>query len=273
MCKRHTSTMERDRLIVHKDSDLIHRFFVSFSISRWLRQVKLVPHLDQIVIGLDSFLWIDPTRNEDEIMARPDMTGNQLKKTITRYYLLSWTMCLSRMSTALHKIFPKEVNYYNKGLLTEREFNSLCCRSRSESWIEKWTAPLLCIKKLENNLSLDGSKLIKVKSIKEGLSKHLGEFTSRLERLQNYYEYKMPRSIIRGLTVAIYVNLVLGAMAGQEFTRVDALEVSGGYYRDFSFIFYDFPMFAFIKFLALFGWLKTITDLSCSFRSDRYGNI
>ena len=76
--------MKRDRIIVYKDSDLIHRFFVSFSISRWLRQVKLAPHLDQIVIGLDSFLWIDPTRNEDEIMARPDTTANQLKKTITR---------------------------------------------------------------------------------------------------------------------------------------------------------------------------------------------
>ena len=44
--------------------------------------MKLAPHLDQIVSGLDSFLWIDPTRNEDEIMARPDMTANQVKKTI-----------------------------------------------------------------------------------------------------------------------------------------------------------------------------------------------
>ena len=224
-------------------------------------------------IGLDSFLWIDPTRNEDEIMARPDTTANQLKKTITPYYLRSCIMCLSRMSTALHKIFQNEVNYYNKGLLTERESNSLCCRSRSESWIEKWTAPLLCIKKLENNLSLDGSKQIMVKDINEGLYKHQGEFTSRLEMLQNYYEYRIPRSIIRVLTVAIYVNLALGAIAGQEFTRVVALEDSGGYYRDFSFIFYDFSMFALIQFLALFGWLKTATDLSCPFGSDRYGNI
>ena len=201
------------------------------------------------------------------------MTTNQLKKTITRYHLLSWTMCLSRMSTALHKIFPNEVNYYNKGLLTEREFNSLCCRSRSESWTKKWTAPLLCINKLANNLSLDGSKLIMVKDIKEGLYKHQGEFTSRIERLQNYYEYRIPRSIIRVSTVAICVNLVLGAMAGQGFTRVDALEDSGGYYMDFSFIFYDLPMFALIKLLTLFGWLKTATDLSCPFESDRYGNI
>ena len=49
-------------------------FFVSFSINRWLRQVELVPHLDQIVIGLDSFLWIDPTRNENEIMDRYENT-------------------------------------------------------------------------------------------------------------------------------------------------------------------------------------------------------
>ena len=256
-------------------------FFVSFSISRWLRQVELVPHLDQIIIGLDSFLWVDPTRNEDEIMARPDMTANQLKKTIVRYYFLSWTMCLSRMSTALHKIFPNELNYYDKGLLTEREFHGLCCRSGSESWTEKWTTPLLWINKLANNLSLDDSKLVKVKDLKEGLYKHLVEFRSKLQTLQNYNEYRMPRSIIRVLTMAIYVNLVLGALAGQEFTRVDALENSVGVYGgrlfrktlDYSFIFYDFPMFALIKFLALFGWLKTATDLSCPFGSDRYGNI
>ena len=208
------------------------------------------------------------------------MTANQLKKTIIRYYLLSWTMCLSRMSTALHKTFPNEGNYYNKGLLTEREFHGVRCRSASESWTEKWTTPLLWINKLANNLSLIDSKVIKVKEIKEGLYKHLVEFTSRLEKLQNYNEYRMPRSIIRVLTMAIYVNLVLGAMAGQEFTRVDALEDSNGYYSrpfrktlDYSFIFYDFPMFALIKFLALFGWLKTATDLSCPFGSERYGKI
>ena len=213
--------MERDRIIVYKDSDLIHRFPVSFSISRWLRQVELVPHLDRIVIGLDSFLWIDPTRNEDEIMSRPDMTTNQLKKTITRYHLLSWTLCLSRMSTALHKIFQNEVNYYNKGLLTEREFNSLCCRSRSESWIEKWTAPLLCINKLENSLSLDGSKLIKVSSTSQSNPHYHIDSTSHEILFQSTIPYhsNLTRS---GIFCAMPCSFLKDTLS----MKVDSIELS-----------------------------------------------
>ena len=106
------------------------------------------------------------------------------------------------------------------------------------------------------------------------MGRHLEQFTSRLEKLQSYNEYRMPRSIIRVLQLAIYVNLVLGALARQEFTRIDAFEeisnVRGT--LDYSFIFYDFPVFAVIKYLALFGWLKTATDLSCPFGLKRYGD-
>ena len=133
------------------------------------------------------------------------------------------TRLLGTMESFFHDFCQILVASYAKNheCVAEREFNGLRCRSGSESWTEKWTTPLLWINKLANNLSLADSKLVKVKDLKEGLYKHLVEFRSRLEKLQNYNEYRMPRSIIRVLTVAIYVNLVLGALAGQEFTRVD----------------------------------------------------
>ena len=123
-------------------------FFVSMSINNWSTQVRLVPHLDQIIIGLETFLWINPTKRTDEVKIKGNMTAKDLRMTILRYYLLSWTMCLSRVSSRLKNQFQDEYAFNRKKLLDKREFDELSCRPGSDSWIEKWTIPLLWINKM-----------------------------------------------------------------------------------------------------------------------------
>ena len=48
-----------------------------------------------------------------------------LKKTVIRYVLLSWTMCLSKISSRLKKKMKNVENYIDKGLLTRTEASLL----------------------------------------------------------------------------------------------------------------------------------------------------
>ena len=47
--------------------------------------------------------------------------GLHFKKTITRYVLLSWTMCLAKVSNRLKSKMRTAKDYIDKGLLTENE--------------------------------------------------------------------------------------------------------------------------------------------------------
>ena len=242
-------------------------FFVSMSINNWSTQVRLVPHLDQIIIGLETSLWIDPTKSTDEVKIKGNTTAKELRMTILRYYLLSWTMCLSRVSSRLKNRFQDEYAFNRKRLLDKREFDELNCRTGSDSWIEKWTIPLLWINKMVNDIDLKGSTDAKIKDIKDGVGKPLTAFCQDLEKLSSYNEYRMPSSLIKILTMAIYLFMIIALLSGQY--DIDMVADSFPNQSNIIIMILDFPFFALFKYLMLFGWLKLATDLSSPFGEGR----
>ena len=193
-------------------------FFVSWSIRNWSSQVMLLPKMDRICIGLYTTLWVDPNLNEADVKIKGQVTAKTFRMTIARYHLLSMSMCLSRMCSDLKNTFNNPITYNRKGLLLKREFDDLNCGTGNDSWIEKWTTPLLWVNKMVNDLGKDlkNSNCAQIKDIKDGVGKQLDGFRKDLESVYGFYEYRLPPTIINILTLAIYFFMLISAISGQD---------------------------------------------------------
>ena len=242
-------------------------FFVSFSIRNWFVQVLMVPRLDTLTIGVDTLLWVNPIKNQDEVKVKGEVTAQELRKTILRYCLLSWTMCLSRIRTSLKDKF-KDAHLYNaKEILNQREYAQLKSENSNECWIEEWTTPLLWANKMANdldNIKPGKNEYVMVKEVKE-FSKSLEKFRLELQTLDGFNKYRVPSSIIQILVFAVYMYMICSAMASQNLHKGPAQQ------SDFWQAVIDIPFFALMKFSLLFGWLKIGADLQNPFGKERYG--
>ena len=241
-------------------------FFVSLSINRWATQVKMVPHFDVLTMGLDTLLWIDPTKNQDEVKIKGRVTAKELRMTIMRYCFLSWTMCLSRISTGLNPNFGNAYNYNQKRLLAKGEFDALVYGASHTNWREQWATPLLWANKMANDLDNDNlNSGAKVKDTKHGITTTLRQFSNDLEALNEHYEHPVPHAFSRILRIAIYTFMLVNAIGSQDMAMIASEDHS-----PLMEIILDFPAFNLMKYLLLFGWLKTATDLQNPFGSDKY---
>ena len=98
-------------------------FYVGQIIKRWWDQGKSLPYIDSITNCMAGFVQLE---FKDDEKSKDSSLG--LKKTIVRYCLLSWTMCLAPLSPPLQEKFksnnPGE-KYIEKGLITIRELKAL----------------------------------------------------------------------------------------------------------------------------------------------------
>ena len=249
-------------------------FFVSWSIRNWSSQVMLLPKMDRICIGLYTTLWVDPNLNEADVKIKGQLTAKTFRMTIVRYHLLSMAMCFSRMCSDLKNSLNGPKTYNKKGLLLKREFDDLNCGTGSDSWIEKWTTPLLWVNKMVNDLTKDlkNSNCAQIKDIKDGVGKQLDGFRKDLESVYGFYEYRVPPTIINILTLAIYFFMLISAISGQHTYENEAgadknagITVS----QQIMYIILDFPFFSLVKYLMFFAWLKTAADLTSPFGNTR----
>ena len=89
--------------------------------------------MENILLILGGLVWTDPG-----VGSTSPEAGLHFKKTIIRYALLSWTMCLSRVSSPLRDVFLTDEDYIRKGLLTRREAYELkVSRSQALKKIKK----------------------------------------------------------------------------------------------------------------------------------------
>ena len=242
-------------------------FFVSLSVGRWYSQVRLVPHMDQILIQINNFLWVDPKKLNDDVMIKENMTAKQFSETIVRYFLLSWTMCLSRMSVRLNEEFKDELALNKKRLMLRKEFEILSCGTGRDSWREKWSTPLAWVAKMVNDANMVNrieSRSSKILDIKDAIGKTLNSYCQDLQKLNSYNDYRMPAPLVHILWVAIYVFLIINVAAYQDkYTEVDTTYFFTKFFHSY------LPWFALIKYLMLFGWLKVAADLTVPFGNGR----
>ena len=239
-------------------------FTVSISVRNWFQQVKMVPHLDAILIQINNYVWVNSSRNSDEFNVKMGMTPNEFRKTIIRYFLLSWTMCMSRMCKKLNETLGQEGSLNKKRLLLKREFEELNYGTLGKSWREKWSSPLGWIAKMANDPKLKGLEAVKILDVKDAIGKSLNAYCHNLQQLNGFNEYRIPTSLLTLLTLAIYMFMILSFISGQDMYPN---EFPG---NNVMTVLIDAPYFDLIKFSLIFGWLRVATDLMVPFETDRY---
>ena len=254
-------------ITMEKDFTVVLTFFIGFLVmillTNYFRQLSSIPQLDQLLIFFDNFDWGNPTKNKMEaIKVREEIITKGIRKTILRYYILAWAMCLSKMSRHLMSSLPDQFAFNRKKLLLKREYEILICGTSQGNWREKWSAPLLWITKLVN--ALDQKETVPI-DVKMAVGKTLSQFCKDLQNLCRFNDYRMPSSLIALLTLSIYVFLIISVVAAQNPLATEDTTR----YGMMKFIL-DIPIFMLVKYLMLFGWLQVATDLTVPFGKDRY---
>jgi len=243
-------------------------FFVSLSVNNWFSQIRLVPQLDQILVQINNFLWVDPKKLIDDVKIKDGMTAKQLRNKIVRYFLLSWTICLSRMSVRMNDKFQDEIALNKKGLMSKREFDILNCGTGRDSWREKWSTPLAWVAMMVNDANIVNSidaKSSKIIDIKDAIGKTLHSYCHDLQKLNSYNEYRIPAPLVQILQFAIWVFFIVSVIAGQDMFLQDETD------NFFVKLVCDYiPYLSIWKYLMLWGWLKVAADLSVPFGNGRH---
>ena len=239
-------------------------FYLSFTVRCWLKQMESLPKIDGVCMVLDSISNKRKQQEDGREWECSTVSSNQIKRRIARLCLLSWTMCLSRISTRLKSQFETPRAYNVKGLLTKDEYLNLKAITGSDGWIEKWCIPLLWVKRIIYGIGKDPKyDDVEVKDPKE-LGIALSKFQCELQKMSNPYYHRIPGLVIEVLTVALYFSVLLGIFAGHGPTYHNKENVNF-----WAQIIYNFPLTQCIKYVLLFGWLKTAKDLQNPFGTDR----
>ena len=170
-----------------------------------------------------------------------------------------------KVQSTINRHFRNAKTYNNKRLLNTREFEELKrgTREGTDLWLDKWPMPLLWANKLANDLvDIKGAK---VKDIKEGITTTVRRFQMNLAAMNNFSKYPMPPQITQILVLAIYFFLIISAVSNQSSYEYSDPHT---HYTITTFVL-DFPLFTLMKYLMLFGWLKTAADLQYPFGNHR----
>ena len=250
---------------------LLIGFYVGFIVRTWWQQLRLFPTIDTLCMAMGSFLVVDPVIDEDSVgveIGQGRVSIKQFKKDITRLFLLSWTMCLCRISKPLKDVFPGSKSFNGKKLLTKKEYDQLKTDTDDDCWLEKWTTPLLWVNKMICSVSKDTKVLdhhgdvenrVRFRDAKE-VGIELFAFKKHLQQLSNQYYFKLPDLMQQCITIAMYFFMFLGIFAGQSMTFQ-----TGDKRSILEKLIIDFPFYYCIKYILLIGWLKTAKDLENPF--------
>ena len=244
---------------------LLLGFYVAFTVERWWRQVSLLPRMDSICLTLEGCIWWDPRKNESEIFVEEDLDVIQFKKTIARYCLLSFTMCMSMISKPLRKKFTKPRDFNRALLLSIEEYNILKSKYGGDGWKTKWTVPLLWANAM---ISRACNKTQDQDSVRFQLTREmlreLKTFQRSLRDLSDFNTYHVPNLVIRGITLGIWFWFCMGIFASEGLLTSLGHEISLS-----SALVLNFPLMHCVQYIMLFGWLHTATFLQNPFGNDK----
>jgi hypothetical protein len=249
-------------------------FYVGFIVRNYWQILRYFPTIDSLCIAIGSFIIVDSGTDENETGIKIDnswISIKQLKKDIVRLTLLSWTMCMSRLSKTLKLKFMEPVDYNRKKLLTYQEYEQLTTETDDDCWLEKWTIPLVWVNKIVYNVNKDTKATAENGTAKTGVRfeapKDVGaaiyKIKDNLQMLSNSYYFVIPHIMLQCITLAMYFFMFLGVFAsqGQVFDPDDKRTIAAK-------LICDFPLYYCVKYCLLIGWLKAAKDLQNPFGED-----
>jgi len=220
-------------------------FYVSLVVSRWWSQYCSLPWPDTIATFLRA-VKVKEGREEE---------GRITRRTIMRYCLLSYLLCVRRLSIKLRKKFPTMKEVIQTGLVTEEEAERIgeedSVRQHGGS---NWWMPLLWSTEIaENDDDISGA------GVYGWIQGNIADYRAKLTSVLNYGHVPIPLVYSQVVHLAVYFYFGVTLISEQWIIkRKEGDEVMYLYY----------PIFMTMKFLFYFGWLRVAETLYNPFGED-----
>jgi len=220
-------------------------FYVSLVVSRWWAQYVALPWPDNVATFLSG---IKDKEGEEE-------HGRILRRTIVRYCILSWVLCIRRLSIKLRKAYPRIKDIVDTGLITEAEAARIGMEdSVRQHGVSHWWMPLQwCTELATNDDNISNSGLFGLTILK------LTGFRASLTEVLNYGHVPIPLVYSQVVTLAVRLYFFFALLSHQWIIyRNEGDEIVDLYY----------PIFLTIQFMFYFGWLRVAETLYNPFGED-----
>ena len=106
-------------------------FYVSLVVKRWWEQYCFLPWPDSLAFFLRGLVT----------GGQPD-DNRMIRRTVVRYCLLSYVLCIRRLSARLRKRFPTTQQIVRTGLMRSDEADRIGDEASGEMYGSKWWLPL-----------------------------------------------------------------------------------------------------------------------------------
>jgi len=218
-----------------KDLTFLLGFYVNLVIKRWWEQYKLIPWPDTMALMNTGLTLYDEFEE-----------AKKLSEEILRYQMLSFILCIRRISKVVRKEFPTSTELLESGLATSAEIKNLENKGDVDTlwWIPlQWS--MHRIKKAKQNKIIPSDH-------KEAL-REVNRFWDKLKNLESHMHVPIPPVYRQVVTLAVYFYFG-AALIGYQITEQD-IDVY-------------FPFFLVFKFIFFVGWFKVAEALKNPFGDD-----
>jgi len=224
-------------------------FYVSLVVKRWWEQYYLLPWPDTIAIYLKGLVVGAP--GEKRVMAR------MVRRTVIRYCLLAYILCIRQLSVRLKKRFPTMYELVKTGIVRSDEAMRIGDEESTNVFASNWWMPLKWAIELLNRAHKEG-----LVTSAPGYSHMLGrlsEFRKSLSEVATYGHLPVPLVYTQVVHLAVYVYFAVSLIGEQWIIwRKPGDEEVDLYY----------PIFMTVRFLFIFGWLRVAETLYNPFGED-----
>jgi len=217
-----------------KEMTFLLGFYVSNIVKRWWDQYKQLPWPDTLVAISHALVDFKTEKSMD------------FCQTILRYCMLSYILCIRRLSKALRKMFPDDKSLIDAKVATKKEIKIM---ENQGDLGRVWWIPLSwCMTMIK------GSKENKfVPSEQKILIDQLAKYQVKLEHVDTFDHIIMPPLYKQVVRFAVWVYFLLSLIGSQPQPQ-----------EPYTFI----PIFLILKFIFFFGWLEVAEAIENPFGND-----
>lgn len=218
-------------------------FYVTYIVQRWWSQFTTIPWPDRLMNTI--ILYVEGT----------DERGRMIRRTLMRYWNLSFVMILSSISIAVKKRFPTLEHLVEAGFMTYEERQYF---EHVKAKINKYFIPMCWFLRLLDQAKKEGR--VKDGAAMKHILEELNDTRTKMSLLWCHDWVTMPLVYTQVVTWAAHLFFV-ACLVGRQF--LDPLQG----YRDHDIDLYV-PIFTLLQFFFYMGWLKVAEQLINPFGED-----
>jgi len=235
-------------------------FYVSLVVKRWWEQYVVLPWPDEVATYLKVAITKNPEPKETKDKETVENDNLRIRRTIMRYCLLSYVLCLRRISSLVRRDYPDMDHLVTTGMVREDEAErigeedpeDMQKHGGSNWWLPiKWSIDIIKKAQIDGRFTSPPTH--------SGLVGKVCDFRKSLTRVASYGHVTIPLVYTQVVHLAVYIHFAMALVGDQWIVwTVDGAEEIDLYY----------PIFLTFKFLFYFGWLNVAEVLYNPFGCD-----